>query len=54
MFRGRDVAEEIGPGGRGDGAADGRDDVVVAGSDVRDERARGRRTGRRGRRASGA
>ena len=37
MFRGRDIAEEIGAGGRRDGSSDGRDDVVVAGSDVRDE-----------------
>jgi hypothetical protein len=35
MFQWRDVTEEI---GAGDGAPDGRNDMVVAGSDVRDER----------------
>jgi len=36
----RNIAEEIGPGRRGHGPADGRDDVVVARRDVRDERPR--------------
>ena len=39
MLAGGDVAEEVGAGGGGDRAADGRGDVVVARADVRDQRA---------------